>query len=95
VHHHLVIAVVAAVVILVVLTLNQLVKLSSVMESVTRHVTMQGFTSQICLLMSQLRNYRSYLEESARSNSIYITSFCAIVIVCFTRLLFSLMVYIL
>lgn len=68
VHRHLIMAAAAAAVavILVALTLNQLEKLSSVMKIVTRHVTMQGFTSQICLLMSLLRNYRSYLEESAR-----------------------------
>jgi len=60
--------------------------------SVMRHATMQGFTTQICLLMSLLRNYRSYWEESTRYNSIYIASFCAIVIVCFTRLSFYLMV---
>jgi hypothetical protein len=94
VHRHHIMAAAAAAVILVALTRNQLEKLSSVMKIVTRHVTMQGFTSQICLLMSLLRNYRSYLEESARYNSIYITSFCALVIVCFTRLSFSLMVYI-
>jgi hypothetical protein len=68
VHHRLIM--VAAAVILVVLTLNQLEKLSSAMKIVTRHVTTQGFTSQICLLMSLLRNYKSYLEESARYNLI-------------------------
>jgi hypothetical protein len=66
VHRHLIVA--APVVILVVLVLNQLEKSSNVMKIVTRHVTMQGFTYQICLLMSLLRNYRSYLEESARYN---------------------------
>lgn len=66
VHRHLIVA--ALVFILVVLVLNQLEKSSNVMKIVTRHVTMQGFTYQICLLMSLLRNYRSYLEESARYN---------------------------
>jgi hypothetical protein len=66
VHRHLIVA--ALVFILVVLVLNQLEKSSNVMKIVTRHVTTQGFTYQICLLMSLLRNYRSYLEESARYN---------------------------
>ncbi|CAO2161170.1 unnamed protein product [Urochloa humidicola] len=55
-----------AVVILVVLLLSQPQRLSSAMQTVMRHVTTQGFTSQTCLLMSLLKNYRSYLEESAR-----------------------------
>jgi len=63
VHRHLIMVVAVAAVILVVLTLNQLQKLSSAMRIVTRHVTMRGFTSQICLQMSLLRNYRSCLEE--------------------------------
>jgi hypothetical protein len=46
-HHHHMMAAVTAMVILVLLTLNQLEKLSSVMKIVTRHVIMQGFTSQI------------------------------------------------
>ena len=69
VHLHLIMVVAAAVevvVILVVLLLSQLQRLSSVMQTVTRHVTMQEFTSQICPLMSLLKNYRSYLEESDR-----------------------------
>lgn len=73
--HHLLIKVVAAVAaeevdILVVLLLSQLQRLSSAMKTVMRHVTTQGFTSQTCLQMSLLKNYRSYLEESARYNFI-------------------------
>lgn len=68
VHRHLIMVVVAAeaVVILVVLLLSQLQRLSSAMQTVMRRVTTQGFTSQTCLQMSLLKNYRSYLEESAR-----------------------------
>jgi hypothetical protein len=60
--------IIAAVAILVVQPLSQLQRLSSVMQIVTIHVIMQGFTSQTCLLMSLLRNYRSYLEELAWYN---------------------------
>ncbi|CAO2185796.1 unnamed protein product [Urochloa humidicola] len=68
VHLHLIMveAEAEAVVILVVLLLTQPQRLSSAMQTVMRHVTTQGFTSQTCLLMSLLKNYRSYLEESAR-----------------------------
>jgi hypothetical protein len=45
VHRHLIMAAMATVVILVVLTLNQLEKLSSVMKCVARDVRMQVFTS--------------------------------------------------
>lgn len=75
VHLHLIMVAVEAVVILAVLLLSQLQRLSSVMQTVMRHVTMQGFTYQTCLLMSLLRNYRSYLEESARYNLFCWTSF--------------------
>ncbi|CAO2181010.1 unnamed protein product [Urochloa humidicola] len=66
VHLHLIMVEAEAVVILVVLLLSQPQRLSSAMQTVMRHVTTQGFTSQTCLLMSLLKNYRSYLEESAR-----------------------------
>lgn len=85
VHLHLIMVAVEAVVILAVLLLSQLQRLSSVMQTVMRHVTMQGFTYQTCLLMSLLRNYRSYLEESARYNLILLDFF----FLYFTRLLLS------
>jgi hypothetical protein len=65
VHYHLI---TAAAAILVVQPLNQLQRLSSVMQIAMIHVIMQGFTSQTCLLMSLLRNYRSFLEELAWYN---------------------------
>jgi hypothetical protein len=58
----------AAAAILVVQLLSQLQRLSSVMQIAMIPVIMQGFTSQTCLLMSLLRNYRSYLEELAWYN---------------------------
>ncbi|CAO2208897.1 unnamed protein product [Urochloa humidicola] len=52
-HLHLIMVAVAveAVVTLVVLLLSQLQRLSSAMQTVMRHVTMQGFTSRTCHLM--------------------------------------------
>jgi hypothetical protein len=87
VHLHLIMVAVAveAVVILVVLLLSQRQRLSSVMQTVMRHVTMQEFTSQICPLMSLLKNYRSYLEESARYSLILLD----FLFIYFTRLLLS------